>query len=89
MSGLTGSKPLGSDGSRWIWSGSTSIHLFLPVIGASPRNGSRFAGISRLPCVHIYKEGELVGMHKISKQHQFAEFKESFQLHLQGNRAHR
>ena len=42
----------------------------------------KLAGLTTLPCVQIYKEGELVGTHKLGNKERFAAFEETFQLHL-------
>jgi thiol-disulfide isomerase/thioredoxin len=76
------------DGSMRVANDAVESATFVEVDYEASRVLTKLAGFTRLPCVHIYREGALVGMHSISKPHQFADFKESVNTHLRSNRAY-
>ena len=52
---------------------------FLEVDCGASRALVKLAGVSTLPCVHVYQGGELVSMHRIGKRQLFYEFEESIE----------
>ena len=62
--------------------GVTEIAQCLEVEYDASRLLAKLAGLERLPCVQIYKDGALVDTHNIGNKERFAKFEESFQ-HLQ------
>ena len=57
---------------------------FVEVDAGASRVLCALANIKKMPVVHIYSEGELVGTHEISSKKLFEDFMQSFELHAKG-----